>query len=68
MTNQPPLDPKLAHAPEDMTPEDLEPQEGQEERPEAGLPKDKPKEPNPWLRDGADSADAADIEDPSTQL
>jgi hypothetical protein len=26
-----------------------------------------PEEPNPWLRDGADAPDAADIEDPSEQ-
>ncbi len=29
---------------------------------------DQPTEPNPWLREGADSPDAADIEDPTTQL
>ena len=68
MTNQRPLDPKLAHAPQDLRPEDVASPEGQEERPEAGMPKQKAQEPNPWLRDGADAPDAADIEDPSTQL
>jgi hypothetical protein len=28
---------------------------------------EKPEEPNPWLKEGADAPDAADIEDPSTQ-
>ena len=28
---------------------------------------DPPQEPNPWLREGADAPDAADIEDPSEQ-
>jgi hypothetical protein len=28
---------------------------------------DKPEESNPWLREGADAPDAADIEDPSEQ-
>jgi hypothetical protein len=28
---------------------------------------EKPEEPNPWLKDGADAPDAADIEDPSEQ-
>ena len=28
---------------------------------------DAPREPNPWLREGADAPDAADIEDPSEQ-
>ena len=28
---------------------------------------DKPEEPNPWLKEGADAPDAADIEDPSEQ-
>jgi hypothetical protein len=27
----------------------------------------KPEEPNPWLKEGADAPDAADIEDPTTQ-
>jgi len=27
----------------------------------------KPEEPNPWLKEGADAPDAADIEDPSEQ-
>ena len=30
-------------------------------------PAEAPEEPNPWLRDGADAPDAADIEDPSEQ-
>jgi hypothetical protein len=68
MTDQPRSpDPKAAHAPQDMT-EPPAPPEGQEERPEAGLPKQKPPEDNVWLRDGADSPDAADIADPETQL
>ncbi len=28
---------------------------------------DKAEEPNPWLKEGADAPDAADIEDPSEQ-
>jgi hypothetical protein len=28
---------------------------------------DQPEEPNPWLKEGADAPDAADIEDPSEQ-
>jgi hypothetical protein len=28
---------------------------------------DKPEESNPWLKEGADAPDAADIEDPSEQ-
>jgi hypothetical protein len=28
---------------------------------------DKPEEPNPWLKEGADAPDAADIEDPGEQ-
>ena len=28
---------------------------------------DKPDEPNPWLKEGADAPDAADIADPSEQ-
>jgi hypothetical protein len=28
---------------------------------------DKPEEPNPWLKEGADAPDAADIEDPAEQ-
>ena len=28
---------------------------------------DKPEEPNPWLKEGADAPDAADIEDPDEQ-
>jgi len=28
---------------------------------------EKPEEPNPWLKEGADAPDAADIEDPSEQ-
>ena len=28
---------------------------------------DKPEEPNPWLKEGADAPDAADIEDPTEQ-
>jgi hypothetical protein len=28
---------------------------------------DKPEEPSPWLKEGADAPDAADIEDPSEQ-
>ena len=28
---------------------------------------DPPQEPNPWLKEGADAPDAADIEDPSEQ-
>jgi hypothetical protein len=28
---------------------------------------DPPEEPNPWLREGADAPDAADIEDPAEQ-
>jgi hypothetical protein len=28
---------------------------------------EKPEEPNPWLKDGADAPDAADIEDPGEQ-
>ena len=28
---------------------------------------DAPHEPNPWLKEGADAPDAADIEDPSEQ-
>ena len=31
------------------------------------VPADPPQEPNPWLREGADAPDAADIEDPSEQ-
>jgi hypothetical protein len=34
---------------------------------EAEAPADKPEEPNPWLKEGADAPDAADIEDPSEQ-
>jgi len=28
---------------------------------------EKTEEPNPWLKEGADAPDAADIEDPATQ-
>lgn len=35
-------------------------------RPDASEPPQDP-EGNPWLRDGADAPDAADIEDPATQ-
>lgn len=28
---------------------------------------DPPEEPNPWLKEGADAPDAADIEDPAEQ-
>jgi hypothetical protein len=28
---------------------------------------DQPEEPNPWLKEGADAPDAADIEDPTEQ-
>ena len=28
---------------------------------------DPPEEPNPWLKEGADAPDAADIEDPAQQ-
>jgi hypothetical protein len=35
--------------------------DGTAEKPE------KPAEPNPWLKEGADAPDAADIEDPTTQ-
>ena len=68
MTDQrPPIDPKLAHAPQDMRPEDVD-QPGPKEGPESHRPKTEEQEPNPWLREGADAPDAADIEDPSAQL
>ena len=38
-------------------------------QPDIAPPKDpRPPEPDVWLRDGADAPDAADIEDPATQL
>jgi hypothetical protein len=38
-------------------------------QPDVAPPKEpQSKEPNVWLRDGPDAPDAADIEDPTTQL
>ena len=37
------------------------------ERPEPESPAEPPEEPNPWLKEGADAPDAADIEDPDEQ-
>ena len=42
------------------------------ERPETGAPEpespaEPAEEPNPWLKEGADAPDAADIEDPDAQ-
>jgi hypothetical protein len=35
--------------------------------PEPESPAEPPEEPNPWLKEGADAPDAADIEDPDEQ-
>lgn len=35
--------------------------------PEPESPAEPPEEPNPWLKEGADAPDAADIEDPDAQ-
>lgn len=35
---------------------------------ESTKPEPRHQEPNPWLREGTDAPDAADIEDPDTQL
>ncbi len=40
---------------------------GTDAPPDADGTGDKPEEPNPWLKEGADAPDAADIEDPSEQ-
>lgn len=37
------------------------------ERPEPESPEEPPEESNPWLKEGADAPDAADIEDPDEQ-
>lgn len=39
----------------------------QDATPEPESPAEPPEEPNPWLKEGADAPDAADIEDPDTQ-
>lgn len=38
-----------------------------EDRPATEDERQKPKNPNPWTREGADAPDAADIEDPREQ-
>lgn len=40
---------------------------GSEAPPDPDGSADKAEEPNPWLKEGADAPDAADIEDPSEQ-
>jgi hypothetical protein len=35
--------------------------------PQPESPAEPPREPNPWLKEGADAPDAADIEDPDEQ-
>jgi hypothetical protein len=40
---------------------------GADASPEAGKSGDEAEETNPWLKEGADAPDAADIEDPSEQ-
>ena len=39
----------------------------QDPTPETGSPAEPPEESNPWLKEGADAPDAADIEDPDEQ-
>ena len=41
--------------------------EGTDAPPDPDGSANKPTEPNPWLKEGADAPDAADIEDPSEQ-
>jgi hypothetical protein len=67
MTTPRPIDPKAAHAPQDLTPDDLEERAGHE-RPETGMPTQRPPEADPEPGDGTDAPDAADIEEPERQL
>jgi len=52
----------------DSAPEDADKIEhGVDAPPDLDGPAEPPEEPNPWLKEGADAPDAADIEDPDEQ-
>lgn len=68
--NDPRMDAATAMEEPTMT-DEMRPVPGEDtnevDRAEPESPEEPPEEPNPWLKEGADAPDAADIEDPDEQ-